>query len=105
MLTREADPVPAALPPRSQESNTRALMTLAWVSAEGDASGVWLKREPAGQPVFLAGREPFDPGKYVVIAQFSPQGTAKDATRVTLAPDDNVRINCETRTGNCRVWR
>ena len=81
------------------------MTTLAWVSSEGNAPGVWLKQEPAGQPVFLASRDAFEPGVYMVIAQFSPQGTARDTTRVTLSPGDDVRINCDARTGNCRIWR
>ena len=96
----------AATPSGSVDSLVRQeMMTQAWVSSEGNAPGVWLKQEPAGQPVFLASRESFKPGVYVVIAQFSPQGTARDTTRVTLSPGEDVRINCDARTGNCRVWR
>ncbi len=95
-----AEPAAAEPAPVDEEP-----ILLAWVSPDGDASGVWLKREPAGQPVYLSGREPFDPGEYLVIAQFTPEGTAKDTVRISLTPQDDVQVRCQAAKATCQVIR
>ena len=80
-----------------------AAVALGWASPAGDAVGVWLRREPAGRPVFLADREPLEPGEYLVLAKFTPDGSAEEVARFTLAAADNVSIQCQASTGRCQV--
>lgn len=97
----EASPEAAGPPPADE----RAAVSLAWVSPAGDAAGVWLQREPSGQPVFLAGREPFEPGDYQVIAKFAPDSSAQEIAQLTLTAADDVSILCQIATGRCQVRR
>lgn len=80
-----------------------ATVPLGWVSPAGDAAGVWLRRAPAGQPVFLADREPLEPGEYQVLVKFTPDGSAEEVARFTLAAADDVSIQCQASTGRCLV--
>ena len=103
LRVRSAEVPDAPEGPPEVAAEEPAAVSLGWVSPAGDAAGVWLRREPAGQPVFLADREPLEPGDYLVLAKFTPDGSAQEVARFTLMAAGNVSILCQASTGSCQV--